>query len=489
MAEKTYKEWIDGFKTNFTYYNPAPKDESGKEQLPIIGSGVVYNNSTNPIPKSVLEEAHLCGFTVCTQQTIGQQNYIDKSLNSAIESKVTLLFNSFRFYPESDLYGVGIEKALNYTPAENEYPTSLKGFGGVLYYDEPSYYNIIGELGSMNEDPKKVTKFQNLYRELMEQGAHCIVYINLVGYPEPKFMPTVDSKEEPDAVRYDLYYQYLNAFQEYFKPSFFCYDLYPISENVPLLYQGVRTSDGNPISFSSDKEGEITVGSEAFYKMFEIFSSYSQSCSRPFWAFCQSKNLMKLNRNYVLPLALEQYLRFEAFTALAYGAKGINYWGYAVDYNTPSSCYLSALVNRKGNKTASWYFAQRVNKEMHKYSDIFLSKDIHSVVKRSQFIYESESRKLEINSIDGEMLVFAQWKNTEITTIMVLNTNPLKYNNINICVESMDVKELTPVKSKGPENVFLNKGNTTRILPPGGYRIFNFLNWGPVPPVGPGPIQ
>lgn len=486
MAEKTYKEWIDGFQNNFTYYNPAPQNESGKVQLPIIANGVVYNNGEKSVPKEVLEEAHLCGFNVCIQQSISQLQSIYDSLKWAVESKVTLMFSTSWFYPNLMKNGIGVDKTINYPFDQNNIPKYPEGFGGVFLLDEPTYYEMIGKPDEGNDDSDEYTSLQNKYRNLMEQQAQCIVYINLVGGPVSKFMPSgsdANGISSPD----QLYRKYLQTFQDYYKPSFFCYDYYPITEVSALIYQEVITPEGRPIIIAPEEEGEIYVNNERFHNMLELYSAVSKLYKRPFWTFCESKNFMNTTSNYLLPFALEQYLKFEAFASLAYGAQGINYWGYAVSRNKPGETYITALVNRKRGKTASWYYAQKVNSEIQKYSYIFMDdKNAHTYIRKSRFLYIYASKKLEISSEDNEDLYFGEWSNIESTYIMVVNTSPLIYRNININIENLDVKELTPIKSGGPENVFLNKGLTTRILPPGGYRIFQFLNKGPVqPPVGP----
>ena len=63
------------------------------------------------------------------------------------------------------------------------------------------------------------------------------------------------------------------------------------------------------------------------------------------------------------PPAKEEYLRFEAFSALGYGAQGIVYWTLGQRKSSPHETYTTALINLKGEKTAAWYVAKKVNLE------------------------------------------------------------------------------------------------------------------------------
>lgn len=66
-------------------------------------------------------------------------------------------------------------------------------------------------------------------------------------------------------------------------------------------------------------------------------------------------------------------MRFQAYTALAYGAQGIIYSEYAVPIPDPGTANenYSALLDKNGNYTQAWYDAQKLNKHLKVYSQIF----------------------------------------------------------------------------------------------------------------------
>ena len=88
-----------------------------------------------------------------------------------------------------------------------------------------------------------------------------------------------------------------------------------------------------------------------------------------------------------MQIAKESYLRYEAFTALAYGAQGIVYWTYGQRIPTPQEDYQSALVNLNGKKTATWYAAKKVNAEIRKFNNIFYGCEMKMVRHTGDKIY------------------------------------------------------------------------------------------------------
>ena len=89
----------------------------------------------------------------------------------------------------------------------------------------------------------------------------------------------------------------------------------------------------------------------------------------PFWAYCQSTNIRFITiadsmGHYTYtehPEAKKEYLRYEAFNALALGAKAITYWRYSYreDGNHPDTVgttyehYISSLTDKNGKPTTT----------------------------------------------------------------------------------------------------------------------------------------
>ena len=465
--EKSYNEWISQFTENFEYFNPAPQIEpetsivsEEEKQFPIIAGDVHYPNCDKTVlSKEELEQAQKCGFNVCSYPSIsngiasGGNTYIINSLENAKKAKVTLIFNTDNFYFSHKDENTGIKETIK---------GYMQQFGGINLYDEPYYNQIVGDPDTEFDTTQKdddINKLRRDYKDLMQQDVPKLIYINLVGAPGDRMPNEGDTNE--------AYEEYLNAFQDNFKPSFFCYDLYPIKERSRLLYEGFEN-----VRTEGTQEGEIIVEKGKFYYDFELYRKVSQEHDRPFWAFCQSLAFMKLDPVLYRPVALESYLSYEAFSALAYGAKGIRYWNYAMNDNGDNSRYFSALLNRRNEKTASWFFAKKINNLIHKYRNIFLLGKVTKISCVSEDSYNSEKLNIIINTSSSEQEIVVSEINVKGDTdyVMMVNQSPLDYVEVIISIGTFpSITEMTPSKSGGPENQSLMFGTYRRTLIPGGF--------------------
>lgn len=447
-----YKIWINKYDHNFPYINPSPyKIENGNkiEQFPIIASSLLLDKENNVIVEDIIK-AYEAGFTIWSQNSTGM-TAIYENLKLSQKENVNLITNNHTFY--RGLYSV------DYL---NKY---LDALGGIWLADEPKYKFITGVIPNPNASTyeEQVNYLQSGYKNLMQQEPPIdrIITINLIGSPEKDWMSNPDSPTKPT---FEDYKEYVRAFQDNFKPSYFSYDRYPIRENANLLYEGIRDNlkyDGN--------EGDITVDDE-FYDYLKFFHNFTSNkdIDRPFWVFCQSQSFMSLEFILYRPKALEQYLLFEAFGALAYGAKGIAYWSYAVATTNNRECFLSALTDRRNRPTAAWHFAKRVNAQIHKYSDIFLNAKLTQVKHPVPM-----SGKLEIQSDRPDAFMASTFTDDDAVYLMLTSRDPLNYQNLTIKTVYSNITELTPEKSGGEENVLLPAFKAIkRILIPGGFRIF-----------------
>lgn len=452
--DMTYKEWIDSMEENIPYYNPASLREGNvvtEERFPIVASDVRYDNDGKVLPKEDLQAIKDANFTIGMQPSVSDDD--DAQLHSlafASQVDIKVIFTTGALF-NSDKYDKYIKETIKY-------------YAGIYVMDEPKYIDLIDQnRGEKSNYYTIINKFKDL--------KNFIAYINLNGYPVKGVLP---SECENSSDREGCYQKYLDAYQENYKPAFFCYDLYPISEGNHLILEGIRND------INGKKEGLIYVNIDEFYNRFDMYSKFAKKHNRPFWAFCESNYYMNLkDGSSFRGVALEQYLRYEAFSALAYGAKGIVYWTYAaqptVINEDGSETRFSALTNRKHQKTASWYYAQKVNAEIRKYQDIFLHADLKEVINKQEYLYMTSRAVVRIRTDITNGTVISRFENGRDTFIMVVSRYPLNYFNLTIAVVNGTVYELTPARSNGKENTILT-GTTRRVMIPGGYRIFQILN-------------
>lgn len=313
-----------------------------------------------------------------------------------------------------------------------DYVKSLKQqpkLAGWKFVDEPLF--------------KDLNTLQNNYFKLWEQDSTHLIYINLVGAQIKAY-----TGDTPN------YREYLKLMQKVFHPAVWSYDLYPFSI----------------------KEKRLKVAYDVFYSDLEMFRDISKQTGRPFWAYCQSMAF----KNSVLerPAANEAYLRFEAFSALAYGAQGIVYWTYAQRKSTENETYYSALVDLKGKKYPAWYAAQKVNNEIKKFNDVFYNCEVMDCRHTGKTLYR-DTKKLKgsigpFSKIDGEDagILVSRIVNGENEYIVIVNHDVEKSQNIKFSLKKNNNVVLI---SDDKESEDVTSGTFNKLLSPGGYLIFQVI--------------
>lgn len=235
----------------------------------------------------------------------------------------------------------------------------------VIFEQRKDYYQGLGEDRHLagwilKDEPqyKDIDALSRQYKTMVKEDPRHLVYINLVGVTSEK-MFTGNIKS---------YSSYLNLIQQKFSPQVWSYDFYPI-----LI-----------------RNGELTVNYDQFYSDFEDMRAISQKTRKPFWAYCES--MQYKTRSYSRPEPNEAYFRFEAFSALAYGAQGIIYWTYGMRPSSSTETYISSLVDLKGNKTNAWYDARKVNMDIKRFNDVFYQCKVMDVRHTGAKLYKGTRR-------------------------------------------------------------------------------------------------
>ena len=83
----------------------------------------------------------------------------------------------------------------------------------------------------------------------------------------------------------------------------------------------------------------------------------------PFWNVVMSTGCLP----YAEPT--EAGLRFQAYTSLAYGARGLSWFTY---FSQPIGNFRLAPIDHFGQKTATWYMLRRVNLHIHRLGPTYL---------------------------------------------------------------------------------------------------------------------
>lgn len=234
--------------------------------------------------------------------------------------------------------------------SSNMLPGNRTPVSGWMLEDEPTYYQF--------------DAWAPYSHSVARHDQSRMMWVNLLG--DPKATAAYRPLESDLNNRLTLR-DYIETYCEKFRPGVLSYDYYP---------------------FVINKAGADTTIAlkrlDDFYTALQLYSEISKKRNRPFWAFCQCRATCindDYSPKYGHPAPTENFLRYEAFNALAFGAQGIEYWGYKEDKDpgkNPDPDKYYALVTKDGKKTPAWYFAQRVNKEIKSWTNVFLGAKLDS---------------------------------------------------------------------------------------------------------------
>ncbi len=160
------------------------------------------------------------------------------------------------------------------------------------------------------------------------QEAHpgSIPYVNLL----PNY---ADAATQLEAESYDAY---LKAFAEALPSDYLSYDHYALIADGSLRGR--------------------------YFENLESLRRVSLDYGTPFW------NIVLSNAHFYYAEPTPAGFRFQAYTSLAYGARGISYFTY---FSPEIGNYRLAPIDQFGNKTPTWYMLREVNLALHNLAPIY----------------------------------------------------------------------------------------------------------------------
>lgn len=164
----------------------------------------------------------------------------------------------------------------------------------------------------------------------------------------------------PGAIGASSYDNYVERYINETNMGFLSYD-----------YYGVRCNNPND-------ESEVTLMPNYFQNL-EIISKFAKAYNTKFWAFTRSSQSVDWHTvegvmgsmRYKYPIPTEEWMRVQAFSALLYGAQGLQYWPYA-------SCEAGdmAPVDNDGNLSQTYYYAKNINTDVKALTWVFLGAEM-----------------------------------------------------------------------------------------------------------------
>lgn len=436
---------------NYPYISPV------EDNIPIIASSP-YLPGTDPTHEGLLEVAD-CGFNCVLTGPVPKDKLEGSSIEERIEAvkrflsiangtglRVILsgapLFWINKSDPNFDCAPV-LKECHKYVEAFAPY----KEVTGWFCVDEPKY-DYFGYL----------TEF---YDQIHKDDPSRMAIINLMSGGQKEHMngllpQTNPTEEEKDAA----YMKYLKEFQRIFRPAVWSYDMYPIY----------------------NRKGNLEINPK-FYYYLEIYSKLSKDTSRPFYAYVLSQAYGAGWAEF--PMATVSYLRYEIFSALAYGAQGIVYWNYSPARRKPNEVlYRDALLNRKGKKTSSWYAAKQVNSEIKKYQDVFLGCELEEVYHTGKEFPGVQKMSSPIGPLKkvnskGDGVMVSALKNGGKRYIVVVSQDPFHSQQLTLTFDGKyDIREVTAggkkISGKSKKGEVAQSKEIKRKISSGGYLIFEY---------------
>lgn len=179
-------------------------------------------------------------------------------------------------------------------------------------------------------------------------------------------------RDEPGAAMYPQLARWTAAFQAA-APSLWCYiNLFPVyvskeGMNVATYDEYVETfvASVRPKFISYDNYSLMDDGSlrDGYFQNLEIVRAKALKYNLPFW------NIVLSNAHFHYARPNDATFHFQAYTTLAYGARGISYFTYF----TPSlGNYRLGPIDQFGNKTATWDALRRVNLQIHRLGPTYV---------------------------------------------------------------------------------------------------------------------
>lgn len=205
------------------------------------------------------------------------------------------------------------------------------------------------------------------------------------------------------------YRTYLEDYVETVNPPLISYDIYPVKQR---------------------KDGSIYV-EPVYYETLETVRDVARESGRPFWSYVLS------NKHWNYPKPTREFLRFQIFTALAYGAQGISYYTYLMpDFDKDAGEYSDAPIDWNGNRTDVWYMVSDVNREVRNLEKVFLGAEALEVAHTGTRIPDKTKRLEQLPApftvidSDGEGVLVSRLRNGSDEYLMLVNRDVLNRQKV-----------------------------------------------------------
>lgn len=195
-----------------------------------------------------------------------------------------------------------------------------------ILHDYAAYPALLGYNISFGSRASEFASLGKIAQAWQQKAPNQIPFINL--YPSYTSVADLES---------DSYHQYLSEYFEMVKPKFVSFN------HFPIIKSGIRAD---------------------YYENLELIQRYTQKHQIPFWGFV----LTWAHGVYQTPA--ESHLRLQAFSNLAYGARGLVYYTYCTPFGNGATTD-AAILDLNMRKTRLYRHAQIINEEVRNLAPIW----------------------------------------------------------------------------------------------------------------------
>ena len=302
------------------------------------------------------------------------------------------------------------------------------------YKDHPAYFGFL-----VRDEPNvSVFKFMaDIKNHYLSRDPVHLAFANL--------LPDYASEEQLGTPTYQ---EHVDIFMRVFQPQVLSYDYYPFTN------KGFR---------------------DTYYQNLGVIRDAALRAGVPFWAFTMTCEI-----DPAYPTPGEAWIRLQAFTDLAYGARGIQYFTYGLPYSEVEN-FVTAILDKDGNKTYLYDIARRLNAEIHALAPAI--KRLHSIG-----VYHSEPLPkgtqgippdFMIKSIDGLPMVAGHFHDSEERDYVMLVSREYESGgkiHISVSDEVAGFVEVSKVNGND-KAVLVPEGNIITVqFDPGDGRLFKVVD-------------
>lgn len=291
----------------------------------------------------------------------GDKNFIDDGQFRRLkESGINTIYSLYERLPEDEedvlkTLGLCEKYGIGYLVIDDDF--SLKGNGtGVnahIYENRSAFVGILvcDEPGAEHFDKLKQLKksFDATFRDKL-------FYVNtLPSYSQPEQLLSGAARwrEDGSPAGERAYLDYVDGYFEKVSPEVFSLDYYPMEGDFPNIKDG-------------------------YFRQLSLARAYTARRNIPFWVFIQTCSWSASSR---VPKKSEVF--WQVSTALAYGARGIQYFTYflplEVSAGSGDVSFTGSMIDADGQKTELYDIVRLCNAHLHKAAPILMESEFRGV--------------------------------------------------------------------------------------------------------------